>query len=340
MNILIITQSIDKRNPTLGFFHTWVIEFSKRFDRVTVICLEKGEFDLPGNVTVLSLGKEKGVSKIKYVFNFYKYIWQQRMKYDSVFVHMNQEYIILGFLLWKLLNKKIGLWRNHPKGTMFTRLAVFLSSMVFCTSEFSFTKRFKETQIMPVGIDTNFFLRDVTIKSVEKSILYLGRVAPVKNVHIIIDALDILNRQGIIFSMSIFGDTLPKDLGYFNLVQDKVLNYGLKDFVTFNKGVPNSDTPYIYSSHNVFVNLTENGSLDKTIFEAMSCDAVVVTSNMSLKNDLEDGLFVHKIDPVALADSLAVALGLDDNRKSMREYVVKNHSLIKLLDEISDCYKN
>src|ERR1700733_6884068 len=118
MKLLILTQKIDKDDGVLGFFHGWVKEFSSHFDQVTVICLGKGEYSLPPNVQVFSLGKEKesGGSKLFYIFNFYKYIWQERNNYDAVFVHMNQEYVLLGGLFWKLLGKKVFLWRNHPKG--------------------------------------------------------------------------------------------------------------------------------------------------------------------------------------------------------------------------------
>jgi len=75
MKIIIITQKIDKNDTVLGFFHTWLTELSTKFESVEVICLEKGKFDLPKNVTVYSLGKERGVSKISFVKNLYKYLF-------------------------------------------------------------------------------------------------------------------------------------------------------------------------------------------------------------------------------------------------------------------------
>lgn len=58
MRLLIVTQKVDKNDPILGFFHRWIEEFSKHCEKLTVICLQAGEFKLPANVTVLSLGKE------------------------------------------------------------------------------------------------------------------------------------------------------------------------------------------------------------------------------------------------------------------------------------------
>ena len=58
MKLLIITQKVDINDDLLGFFHGWIAEFVRQCEQVTVICLQKGEYDLPRNVRVLSLGKE------------------------------------------------------------------------------------------------------------------------------------------------------------------------------------------------------------------------------------------------------------------------------------------
>ena len=107
MNLLIITQKVDKNDAILGFFHRWIEEFSKNVESVVVICLYKGSYSLPENVKVLSLGKEFKQSRTKYLFRFYKFIWQERNNYDNVFVHMNQVYVLLGGLVWKMFKNKL-----------------------------------------------------------------------------------------------------------------------------------------------------------------------------------------------------------------------------------------
>ena len=107
VKILIITQKVDQNDDVLGFFHGWIAEFAKHAEQVTVIALGVGGYNLPKNVRVFSLGKERGVSRLEYTLNFYRLIWRERKNYDVVFVHMNQEYVLFGGLLWKLLGKKI-----------------------------------------------------------------------------------------------------------------------------------------------------------------------------------------------------------------------------------------
>ncbi len=123
MKLLICTQAVDLDDPVLGFFHRWIAEFSKRCESVHVICLKSGRFSLPSNVYVHSLGKESGRSRVKYVFNFYRHIFALRGTYDSVFVHMNSEYVVLGGLLWRGGRKRIVLWRNHKMPGLTTRIA-------------------------------------------------------------------------------------------------------------------------------------------------------------------------------------------------------------------------
>ena len=149
MKLLIITQKVDINDDVLGFFHRWLEEFAKHCEKITVICLEMGEYKLPENVKVLSLGKEECVSKLKYLWRFYKYIWQERKKYDAVFVHMNPEYVVLGGLFWKILGKKISLWYTHKNVDLKLRIAEKFPNIIFSVSKESF--RLKTAKLLVVS---------------------------------------------------------------------------------------------------------------------------------------------------------------------------------------------
>ena len=97
MKLLICTQIVDRKHPILGFFHDWIFEFSKHFNEVHVICLQKGTYNFPKNVHIYSLGKEDGENRITYVVRFYRYFWNIffRVRVDYVFFHMGAIYNIL-----------------------------------------------------------------------------------------------------------------------------------------------------------------------------------------------------------------------------------------------------
>lgn len=315
VKLLILTQKVDQNDDVLGFFHGWIAEFAKHCEQITVIALGVGEYSLPSNVRVFSLGKERGVSRLGYILNFYRLIWRERKNYDTVFVHMNQEYVLLGGLLWKLLGKKITMWRNHRRGNFLTCIAIFLSDKVFCTSEFSYTARFEKTSIMPVGVDTGVFFRDKSIARAKHSILLLGRISPVKNVDIFIDALAILDKEGIVFIAGIYGNSVDKDKEYYKRIRTRVAGLEKKGRVIFYGGVPNTKTPSIYNQYELFVNATSSGSFDKTILEAMACECMVVTSNMSLKDALPVRFLFEEKNATDLAEKLKATLALTDSEK-------------------------
>ena len=197
MRLLIVTQKVDKNDPILGFFHRWIIEFAKHFESIVVICLEKGAYELPSNVKVLSLGKENRKSRIQYILRFYKYIWQERKNYDVVFVHMNQEYLIMGGGIWRLIGKKVTMWRNHYAGSFLTDFASFFCNKIFCTSRFSYTARYKKTVLMPVGVDLENFKPKTEIARGKRSILFLARFSPSKRPEFLVEALKKITDQGI-----------------------------------------------------------------------------------------------------------------------------------------------
>ena len=342
MKLLICTQKVDKNDPVLGFFHGWIIEFSKRFESITVICLQKGEYDLPKNVKVLSLGKEDQVSRIVYVWRFYKYIWAERRNYDRVFVHMNQEYILLGWKMWKLFGKKIYMWRNHYAGTMLTDIAALFCTHVFCTSKYSYTAKYKKTVFMPVGIDTNVFKPDVSVRRMPHSILSLGRVSPSKNIGLLIDALNILKQTNIDFVASIYGDALPQDVAYLESLKRKVEQLDMGAQVTFYSGVPNYATPQIYSAHEIFVNMSPSGMYDKTIFEAMACGTASLSCNKNLKGVIDDKYMFEENSKESLATTLKNIMTNSGTNLggNMRSFVETNHSLqslgVRLLQLLSE----
>lgn len=348
MKLLILTQKIDINDDILGFFHRWVEEFAKHCEKVIVICLQKGEYRLPENVKVLSLGKEQGRSKIKYIFNFYKYIWQERKNYDAIFAHMNSEYVVLGGLLWKLLKKKILLWNNHLIGNLATRLAVKIADKSFYTSPFSFNARKsgKKGKQMPAGIDIEKFksqnsnLPDGKVGfKTQNRILSLGRISPVKGLKILIEAVKLLDKEKIDFVLNIAGEPGEKDREYFEKIRILSKELESKGKIKFLGKISNYKTPEIYNQNEIFINLTNLGSLDKTILEAMSCEILVLVSNKSFEGILPEEIIFEENNAEDLKKKLIALLKKDEKekeklKKKLRDYAVKNHSLSSLIQKI------
>lgn len=340
MRLLIITQKIDRDDPVLGFFHGWIEEFSKRFKSVVVVCLSKGKYDLPGNVAVLSLGKEKWRSKAKYIFLLFYFSLRYFNRYDAVFVHMNEEYVVLAGWLWRSMGKRVYMWRNHHAGNTMTDIASIFCNKVFCTSKYSYTARYKKTVLMPVGIDMDKFRVESIKLKVKDSILFLGRIAKTKNVDIFVEALGLLKKKGIGFFANIYGDALPKDTPYYEKIKSRAIELGLDDILKFHEGVPNYETPDIYNEHEIYINLSSSGMYDKTIFEAMACECLVLASNDNLKGQIDEKFIIENREPEKVAEQLAIVLSLSgqEKQKTIAENIefAKTHSLTNLAVRLAE----
>lgn len=354
MNLLIVTQKVNKEDDVLGFFHDWIEEFSKKYERVTVICLEEGEHDLPDNVKVLSLGKEhleiknwklKITTRVSYIFKFLFYIFRFRREYEYVLVHMNPEYVVLGGWFWRLLGKKVALWYNHAKGGGKVRFASLFAHHIFYTSEYAYTRRFKKARIMPAGIDVHKFILPEAKNRKKNSILLLGRISPVKHVDVMIKALSSLSERGVDFTVSVYGEPTDSDIDkkYFNEIKNLAKPLLKKNIITFNKGVPNYKTPEIYNTHDIFINATHKGSLDKTILESSSSGTIPIICNESFKEIFPKELFFKEDNAIDLANTLQFLFLLSDNQKDqirqqLREKVMKEHGLQKLIETIVNVF--
>ena len=103
--LLIITQRVDENDDLLGFFASWIREFASHYHRVTVITLAKGEYSLPGNVRILSLGKEAHASKSTQALRFIRMLWNEVRAHDAVFAHMSPIFAIAAWPFTKIWRK-------------------------------------------------------------------------------------------------------------------------------------------------------------------------------------------------------------------------------------------
>ncbi len=336
MKLLVTTQIVDKTDSNLGFFHTWLTELAKKVDSLTVICLQKREYNLPSNVKVLSLGKESGAGKVKRGLNFYKYIWTERKNYEAVFVHMNPEYIILGWKLWWLLGKKTLLWYTHKAVNLRLRLATMVVNKIFTASETSFRLKTKKLQVVGHGIDTDLFdLKDASAAS-NKKLLWVGRISPVKDLETVVLSLKKIEKD---FTLDIVGEPIQKkDKEYLSVIKDLVKKLGLEYRVSFVGAKKYQDLPEIYKKHSILVHTSRTGSLDKVVLEALATGLWVISSSEAygyFANSV-DKFEPNQVDELArkIEEVLQKNSGLNiDGRAS----VVAKHNLKNVIDKIVGC---
>ncbi len=338
MKLLIVTQIVDKDDPILGFFHRWLEEFAKKFEHIEVICLKEGKHELPANVRVHSIGKEQGGgSALLYGIRFIYLAWKLRKEYTHVFVHMNPEYIMLAGLLWKSWGKKILFWYNHPHAGMRLAIAVRLSDSIFFTSPYAASARFPKAVRMPAGIDTDIFTPHPAVEKFPQSIYFQGRIAPSKNVHVLLEAFKVLFKEGTAKRLTLVG---PEDATYGTMLRKKYAALIEVGAVEFLGSRPNAETPALYAAHTVSVNLAAAGHYDKSVLESMASETPVIVSSKAFA-DLLPHEWILSDDPSQnLQDAIKKLFALTEGEyrtlgKKEREAVLQGHGLETLVSRIA-----
>ncbi len=374
MRLLILTQKVDKNDDVLGFFYFWIKEFAKHCQRVTVIALEVGDYDgLPKNVRVLSLGKENKnfqflifnfqlFQRLRYIFKFYKYIWKEKENYNSVFVHMNPEYVILGGLFWRAFGKRISLWYTHKAVNLKLRLAEILAHIIFTASRESFRLPSKKIKVLGHGIRVQAS-KEAKLLRFDKSnrsslaysragifkIITVGRISPIKDYETLIKAIEFLNQESGDGEQKVFVEIIgkpitDKDKEYFVSLQKILKQKGLERIIEFRGAMPNKEIANYLSQADIFAHMSRTGSLDKAVLEAMAVGLPVISSNKAVLDDvlgeeLKDRLGYPQGDAKAMADKIKKIINFNPEKKEklkrkLSELVEREHNLRRLTKNI------
>ena len=343
MRLLILTQKIDCNDDVLGFMHGWIAEFAKHCDLVTAIGLSVGAHDLPENVRVFSLGKEAGASRLSYVWNFYRLIFRERKNYDAVFVHMNPEYVLLGGILWKMMGKKVGLWYMHKSVDLKLRLATHGADIIFTASLESFRIQTPKCHVVGHGIATERFKGIKRIPDGVFRICSIGRLSKTKDYGTLLGALDLLKKEGILIEVQIIGGPVTaEDRDYVDELKTEISRRELANTVVLVGAVPNSAIEPYLAKADLFVNMSQTGSLDKAVLEAMVAGVPVLTSNEGLRTTLvgfERTCLFKEGDKEDFAEHIRALMHLSkDDRESLgdrlRKVVEKSHNTQILIPRI------
>jgi glycosyltransferase involved in cell wall biosynthesis len=350
---------MDKNDDgVLGFIHGWVQEFAKHCERVTVICLYQGDYTLPDNVKVLSLGKEEfGVGNLKskflnkfiFVWKFYKYIWQERNNYDSVFVHMNEVYVVLGGIFWRIMGKKIGFWFAHGSVNPKLRMAALLTHIIFTSTPSGFRLKSRKVKVVGQGIDTDKFTPDHSKKDPNYfTIISVGRISPIKDYETLIRAIEFAKDSVPNIRAKIIGGPGTNEqeeylAGLKKMVEEKKLN----DYILFIGPLAYHLIIDHLQSADLYVNASHTGSLDKTIIEAMAVELPILSCNESLVSVLgasrDKSMFI-KSDKMDLGEKIKIVHGLSAGERinigrDLRRIAESDHGQRNLIKKIKLIYE-
>ncbi|MDO8183820.1 MAG: glycosyltransferase [bacterium] len=345
MRLLVITQKVDAADQVLGFMVDWLRVLATKVESLEVICLERGEFNLPTNVRVHSLGKEASQNRLKYLVNFYRYLWLLRNDYDAVWVHMNQVYVILGWPVWWWQNKKISLWYAHGAVSWSLKLAEKLADVIFTSSSGGFRLTSKKLKVVGQGINTEHFNFKPAEPRQAGLLVSVGRISKVKKQVDLVKSLASLDNKN--WRLEFYGAPVTAaDQIYDQDLAQTITDLGLKSRVILAGPVSYKDLPARLRRVEVFVTMSQTGSLDKAVLEAMAMGVIPVVLGHNFNSVLgsyQDDLAAdNEVDWQAKVEKvLALPIEVKQTwRANLRSQIVDHHSLDNLMNQIVMVLKN
>lgn len=349
MKLLIITQKVDLGDDLLGFFNNWIKEFAKNFERIFIITLAKGGYDLPANVEVFSLGKESGASKSIQAFRFLKLLIRNIPKCDGIFAHMSPIFAISAWPFKKIFHKKLIFWYLHRSASLKAKLAFQFSDFVATASKDSLSIRRDNIIEVGHGIDLDFFKTERNWPKELTNIISVGRISPIKGLEILIQVMKIILETNRNINLKIIGrSVMPGDDVYLSKLKNLASDLNIDKFVEFSGFVPYKKMPSVYKNAEISVNLTPKGGIDKAVLESMASGLLVLTSNEAFRpyfGQYADELLFTFGSPESLANALEHLINLPlEQKQSISNFLIgsvaKHHNLSVTISSIANLLRD
>lgn len=188
--------------------------------------------------------------------------------------------------------------------------------------------------MLPNYIETDVFL-PMNVDKTPNSICFVGRLAPQKNLQVLLTAL-----EGLRCQLTVVGS---------GPLEEVLINQAecLDMDVEFLDNVPNHDLPELLNRHEVFVLPSQYEGMPKTLLEAMSCGlAVVGTDVIGIREVIEDGEtgLLCDTDSGSIRGTLERVLSDDQLRHKLgakaREEIVETYSLPTILTQERELHRS
>ncbi len=338
MKIIVFNFETNQNSQALGFAVDWINALSHYVEKLYVVSLRCGEFNVNSNVEVFCV-EQNVKNKIQTVLSIVKVLYKihRQDKISGYFVHMAHYFVPIIYPFACVFKQKIILWYAHQSTPLTLKIANILADKVLSSTPNGYNLPTNKLEIVGQGIDTEkFFFKELSYPKI-KHLVVVGRISKVKNVDMIIRVFCELQVEGVF--LHIVGDAITlKDKQYLKIIKENIPQ-NMKEKVLFKGALPFAELPSFYAMMDLAINLSDTGSLDKAILESMSMGIPILTSNLSavalfdhLKNN---GIFlVDKKEDFKKILHYILNHPISFDRVPLREEIISHHSLDKLAQKI------
>lgn len=165
-------------------------------------------------------------------------------------------------------------------------------------------------------VDTELFRKVDEV--VDDTVLYIGRVTPIKGIELLIEAMGLLRDS---FKLVIVG--LVEDEGYHRRLRHRIQSLGIEDRVEFTGEVLYNDIPTYLSRALVVVLPSIYENLGGVLLEAQACECPVIGLDTGgigeVIKDQETGFLLKERDGALMAEKIELLAGDPGMRSEMGE---------------------
>ena len=342
MKLLFITQVWDKNDSVLGFVPSWVEAFRPVSTSLSVIALRVSSSEHLNGIPVHSLRKEEGRGHTRKIFRFYQLLWDLRNSYDTVFVHMNPEYVVLAGFLWRLMGKKVVLWYAHGIVTWKLHAATPFCSRILTSTPEGCRISSKKLRVIGQAIDTELFSPASHVPLIPKLVV-VGRIAETKSQALAVRALALIHKEYPEATLEIIGAPVyDADRIYESSVRELSRELGVESFVRWCGPLTRIELARELPHASLCINMSTNGSLDKAGLEALAAGVPVITANPAFRSILmgvADILFMSSQESSDVSRAILLYLTLPSEerehiRRTLRERAVAEHSITTFAERV------
>lgn len=359
LRLLLFNLITDAVHLRMGFTTVWISSLAAFCETIDVVTMMKGEINVPSNVRVYSVGKEKGYSEPRRLIEFYRCLFRilRHRRIDACFSHMIPIFTILAAPILKVLGIPLITWYAHPKLSNTLKVAHHFSDLMVTSFPTTYPYLHNKLAVIGQGINTDLFSPGESIETSDTAmILCVGRISPAKEHKILLNAIALLCKwYGEVFHAVILGEpATPSDAKYLISLQRYAATLEIENITHFQPAVPYAELPYWYQKCTVHINLTPEGFGDKCALEAMSCGRPCIIANEAFRETVgkfADQLIFRERDAHDLARKLLWLLKMSSEDRNeigsyLRQQVIKMHGLkrlskllIRRMEFITEAYK-
>lgn len=333
MRLLIINFEMDEDSGVLAWQASVARELARHCESVHVLTERLGRFVPPENMRVDVMPKRNyGVPKRfggNWLANARVAALCRRERIDACFIHMSIEWTYYLYPTFRLLGIPVLLWYAHGVMPFRVRLAVRSATRVVTSTPEGCRIESNKVYVIGQGVDTDLF--DIPDRAAERNdLVYTGRVSERKRIGLLLDVMEAIARKapGSPIRLRVIGPALTaEDAPYEARMRERAAAKGGRaEIMGF---LPQRETPPIYKTAFLHINVSRTGSMDKTVVEALACGCPVLTANEAFFDFLKPfpEFIIRDESPESIADRVLELHARRDayDPKALRALVVGSH---------------